>query len=89
MICDIIERVNIKKVDKCLASDLHIDPAFITMHPNSERMFCHIWHVRGPSYNHAFYATDMICEMLLHPFHAKELWREMMYTIKRRSRANG
>jgi hypothetical protein len=86
MICDIIERVNIKKVDKCLDSDLHLDPSYITMHPNAERMYCHIWHVRGPNYNHAFYITDMICEMALHPTHAKRLWSEMLRTLKRGKR---
>lgn len=83
MICDIIERVNIKKVDKCLASDVHIDPAYVILHPNTERLLCHIMHIRGPKYNNAFYITDMICQMLLHPSRAKSLWAEMQYTLKR------
>jgi hypothetical protein len=90
MICDIIERVNIKKVDKCLASDLHIDPAYVVLHPNTERLLCHIWHIKGPKYNNAFYITDMICEMLLHPSRAKGLWSEMIRTLKRgKAKNNG
>ena len=85
MICDIIERINIKKVDQCLDSDLHLDPALVVLHPNAERLYCHIFHITGPKYHNAFYITDMICEMALHPFSAKRLWSEMCHTLKRRA----
>jgi len=80
MICDIIERVKTKKVDKCLKSDLHPDSSYSN---TIERLYCDLWHVKSPSYNHAFYITDMICEMLLHPSRVKSLWAEMQYTLKR------
>jgi hypothetical protein len=88
MICDIIERVNIKKVDKCLASDLHIDPAYVVLHPNTERLLCHIWHIKGPKYNNVFYAMDMIWDTVKHPSRAKSLWAEMQYTLKRGKEIN-
>ena len=85
MICDIIERINIKKVDECLESEVHLDSSYVTMHPNAERLYCHMFHVTGPKYHNAFYITDMICEMMLHPFSAKRLWSEMIHTLKRRA----
>jgi hypothetical protein len=84
MICDIIERVNIKKVDKCLASDLHIDPAFVVLHPNTERLLCHIWHIKGPKYNNAFYAIDMLWDTVKHPTHAKGLWLEFVSEMRKK-----
>lgn len=83
MICDVIERINIKKVDKCMDSDKHLDTRLIGLPYHVERLLCHTTHIRGPQYNHAFYITDMICEMLLHPSRAKSLWSEMMYTLKK------
>ena len=85
MICDIIERINIKKVDECIGSDIHIDPSYARMHPNAERLYCHMLHVKGPKYHNAYYVTDMICEMILHPSDIKRLWSEMCRTLKRRS----
>jgi hypothetical protein len=83
MICDIVERVNIKKVDKCLVSDLHLDPSYITMHPNAERLYCHLWHVQGPKYHNAYYVLDTLWDMLMHPRDAKQLWREMRYWLRK------
>lgn len=85
MICDIIERINIKKVDECLGSEVHLDPSYARMHPNAERLHCHLMHVKGPKYHNAFYVTDMICEMILHPSDIKRLWSEMRRTLKRRA----
>lgn len=76
MICDIIERINIKQVDKCIDSDLHLDPIYITMHPNTERLVCHTLHIKGPHYRKSFYALDMIWNMLTEPRRTKQLWRE-------------
>ena len=84
MICDIIERVNIKKVDKCLESDLHLDPSYITMHPNAERLFCHIWHITGPKYNNAFYSLDMLWSMVIHPTRARYYWSEFVSEMRRK-----
>jgi len=80
MICDILERVSTKKIDKCLKSDLHLDSGYS---PSTERLVCRLWHDTTPNYNHAFYITDMICEMALHPSRTKSLWAEMQYTLKR------
>jgi hypothetical protein len=84
MICDIIERVNIKKVDKCLASDLHIDPAYIILHPNTERLLCHTLHIRGPRYNKSFYAIDMIWSMATQPTRARYYWSEFISEMRRK-----
>ena len=84
MICDIIERVNIKKVDKCLASDLHIDPAYIILHPNTERLLCHTLHIRGPRYNKSFYAIDMIWTMATKPSRTRHLWSEFVSEMRRK-----
>jgi hypothetical protein len=86
MICDIIERINIKKVDECIGSDIHIDPIYARMHPNAERLLCHMLHVKGPKYHNAFYVADMICEMILHPSDIKRLSYEMRRTLTRRRR---
>jgi hypothetical protein len=81
MICDIIERVNIKKVDKCLDSDKHLDPRYVVLHPNTERLLCHTMHITGPRYRKSFYVIDMLLAIAIRPRHAKRLARELKSEI--------
>ena len=81
MICDILERVSAKKVDKCLKSDLHSDYDY---NPSTERVYCWVWHDTTPNYNNAFYAIDMLWETILHPTHAKRVWSEFVSEMRRK-----
>jgi len=84
MICDIIERVNIKKVDKCLESDLHLDPRFVQLHPNAERLVCHLTHIKGPKYTRSFYAIDMLWAMVTKPTRVRHYWSEFVSEMRRK-----
>lgn len=81
MICDIIERINIKQVDKCLDSDKHLDPRFVVLHPNTERLLCHTMHIKGPRYRKSYYVLDMLWAMLTQPRRTKDLARELKSEI--------
>jgi hypothetical protein len=77
MLATVIERINIKKVDKCMDSDKHIDARFIGLPHYVERLLCHTTHIRGPKYTKSMYVFDMVLLTFIHPNRAKRYWTEV------------
>lgn len=77
MLSDVIERINIRKVDKCMASAKHIDTRFIGLPYYVERLMCHITHIRHPRYTKSMYVFDMVLLTIIHPNRAKQYWAEV------------
>jgi hypothetical protein len=77
MLCTVIERINIKKVDKCMDSDRHLDTRFIGLPHYVERLLCHTTHIRGPKYTKSMYLIDMALLTVRHPNRVKQYWSEV------------
>ena len=77
MLATVIERINIKKVDKCMDSDKHLDTRFIGLPYYVERLLCHTTHIRGPKYTESMYVFDMVLLTIIHPNRAKRYWAEV------------
>lgn len=75
MLSDVIERINIRKVDKCMASAKHTDTGAFPYHV--ERLVCQIMHIRHPRYTKSMYVFDMVLLTIIHPNRAKQHWAEV------------
>jgi hypothetical protein len=81
MLSAIVEHINIKKVDKCMDSDKHLDTRFVGLPYHVERLLCHTTHVRGPRYTKSMYVFDMVLLTVRHPNRAKHYWQEVRREI--------
>ena len=83
MISTVVERIQIKKVDKCMSSDKHLNADLAHYPEHVERFYCHLMHMNGPHYTRSLYAVDMILLMVIRPTKAKWYWSEFIREIRK------